>query len=100
MNLVFRVVFPGDAAMSPPPGNPIAKRENAMSIIGNRTATSHKAVIANTRDHIENLEQVDDDLTEDTLRLVGGGMIRREVYVDFCYDDDGQVVDVTYIDIW
>lgn len=70
-----------------------------MSIIGNMATTNCKATIANIRDHIGDSRQLDDDLTDDTLRLVGGGLYRREVYVDFCYDDDGQVADVTYIDI-
>jgi hypothetical protein len=70
-----------------------------MSSIGNMATDRPRAIIANIRDHTDDPRQVDDELADDALQLVGGGLYRREVYVDVCYDDDGQVVDVTYIDI-
>jgi hypothetical protein len=70
-----------------------------MSIIGNIPDTTRKAVIANTRDHVDTLEQMDDELADSALLLVSGGLYRRDVFVDVCYDDQGQVVDMTYIEM-
>ena len=70
-----------------------------MSIIGNMATNSLRAIIANSRNQGDDPGYMDDELADEALQLVGGGLSRREVYVDFCYDDQGEVVDFTYIDI-
>lgn len=70
-----------------------------MSIIGNMATITPGAIIANIRDESDDTQYLDDELADDTLQLVGGGIYRREIYVDVCYDDQGEVVDFTYIDI-
>ena len=48
---------------------------------------------------LENLEESAESLPEDLLNLVAGGTLRTRILVDFCYDEHGNVVDVSYIDL-
>lgn len=48
---------------------------------------------------LDDLEALGEELPDSTLVVASGGMLPPKVILDFCYDDQGEVVDFTYIDI-